>query len=362
VPTNVTINGRFLAAAQTGVQRVASNLVRALDYCVGQTPEDRRREWSLAVPGDVKHPLALNAVKTGRRGALKGQAWEQLELPLEGLRGGLVNLCNMGPLASPSLVTMIHDAQVYLTPESYSRAFIAWYRFAQPRLAAGSRHVLTVSEYSKAQLVRYRVAPEDKILVVPNGVDHMLAVTAEPSIIAKLSLEGRSFVFAFGNLQSHKNLDLLIKAFADPRLADLVLVVVGGVDRAGIETAFGVSPTLNVMLAGRLSDGEVRALMEAAVCLALPSSTEGFGLPALEAMIVGCPALVAPAGALPEMCGDAASYAPLGDLGAWIGAIDDLAGDAGGREERRRKSIDHASKFKWSRAATAIYKLTDALD
>ena len=108
--------------------------------------------------------------------------------------------------------------------------------------------------------------------------------------------------------QAHKNVGLLLRAFADPALRDLRLVLFGGEGRGAFEARGSAVPD-NVVFAGRVSDGELRALYAHALCVAFPSTTEGFGLPPLEAMLVGCPAVVAPCGALPEVCGSAAVQA-----------------------------------------------------
>ncbi|HEY3695990.1 glycosyltransferase family 1 protein [Phenylobacterium sp.] len=354
----IVLNGRFLCARQTGVQRVAANLTLGLDRLLaGGGATDAG--WEVCAPRGRKRDLSLSALRLRDDSLLTGQAWEQFELPFATGSAGLVNLCNVGPLGSRSALTMIHDAQVYLAPSSYSAAFVRWYRLALPRLAAQSRLVLTVSEFSKRMLVRFGVAAADRIRVAPNGADHMLEVRAEPAILARLGLEGASYVFAFGNLQPHKNLDLLLKAFADPRLGDLRLVVSGELDAPAIARVFGLAPGANVQLAGRCSDGEIRALLEGAACLAFPSSTEGFGLPPLEAMILGCPAVVAPAGALPEVCGQAATYAPLEDVGAWVEAIAGVAGDDSGRAARREQAKAHAQAFTWRRSAERLRGLIE---
>lgn len=355
----VVLNGRFLCAPPTGVQRVAGNLILALDELLADRAAGSRLKWEVRAPRGRKRALPLSAMAFHGRSVLRGQAWEQLELPIAAEGGRLVNLSNVGPVMAPSALTMIHDAQVYLAPESYTAAFGAWYRAALPRLAARSRLVLTVSEFSRAMLARFGVADPARIRVVPNGVDHMLKAPADGSVIARLGLADTPFVFVFGSLQAHKNLGVVLRAFADRRLRDLRLVVSGDLDRASITEAFGVFPGANVLMAGRLTDAEVRALLEAAVCLACPSTTEGFGLPPLEAMILGCPALVAPAGAMPEVCGAAAAYAPADDVDAWAGAIRELADESGARAARVRAGRAHASQFTWRRSAERLHALVE---
>jgi glycosyltransferase involved in cell wall biosynthesis len=351
------INGRFLGAPQTGVQRVAVNLIRALDRLAAETRGGGAGDWVLRAPRGTGRRLGLDAMAFHGDSLLTGQAWEQLELPVAAGRGDLINLCNAGPLMAPSALTLIHDAQVYLAPESYSPAFRRWYRLALPRLAARSRRVVTVSEFSRRMLARFGVAPLERISVAPNGADHMLEVAAEPGVLARLGLAPGSYVFAFGSLQPHKNFGLLLRAFADPALSGLQLVVGGGLDAASVAPALGIAPGGNVLFAGRLTDGEIRALLELACCLACPSTTEGFGLPPLEAMILGCPAVVAPAGAMPEVCGSAAVYAPPDDVGAWVAALLAVAGDASGRAERGRLGRAQAERYSWRRSAARLNEL-----
>jgi glycosyltransferase involved in cell wall biosynthesis len=353
----MVINGRFLSAPQTGVQRVAANLILALDRLLGETGRAADSDWMLCAPRGDKRQLRLDAMQFRGESLLKGQAWEQIELPLAAERAGLINLCNVGPLMASSELTLIHDAQVFIAPESYSPAFRRWYRLALPRLAARSRRVATVSEYSKRMLAHFGVAPLERISVIPNGVDHMLEVEPAAEVLDRLGLASRAYVFAFGSLQPHKNLSLLLRVFADPALKDLQLVVSGGLDPADVEQAFGITPGRNILFAGRLADGEIRALLESAACLACPSTTEGFGLPPLEAMILGCPAVVAPAGAMPEVCGSAATYAPLDDVSAWVAAIGALAGDASGREGRGHRARAHAQQYSWRRSAGRLHEL-----
>jgi glycosyltransferase involved in cell wall biosynthesis len=261
---------------------------------------------------------------------------------------------------TPSALTLIHDAQVYVAPESYSRAFRQWYRLALPRLAAASRRVVTVSEFSRRTLARFGVAPIERISVIPNAADHILAVPSDPDVLQRLGLAPGGYVFAFGSLQPHKNLELLLRAFADRSLTDLRLVVGGAVDAAAVERTLRVVPSRNVIFAGRLTDAEVRALLEGAACLGCPSRTEGFGLPPLEAMMLGCPTVAAPAGALPEVCGPAAVYAPLDDVAAWNSAIAEVAGDASGRARRARAARARAAQYSWRWSAQRLHGLLTA--
>ncbi len=356
-PPDFSINGRFLHAAPTGVQRVAYNLIRSLDSIL-EASSGSAQEFEVLTPAGPRRSLPTARIPIREIGRSTGQVWEQLALPTASGRGQLINFCNAAPLLADSAVTMIHDGQVFITPESYSRKFAGWYRFSQPRICARAKFVLTVSEYSKRILVENRVAPEDKIMVIHNGIDHVLSFPAIPETCSNLGLVPFDYVVIFANFQKHKNFELILRLWARGYMDRLKLVVIGDVDWDGVKSHYGLDAIPDVLLAGRLSDGAVRSLLESAVCLAFPSTTEGFGLPPLEAMLLGCPVVVAPMGAVPEVCGEAAIYADPDRPDAWRAAILEQKGR--GQEPQQRADLQsHASAFTWRRAADQLLALLD---
>ncbi|NOJ47691.1 glycosyltransferase family 4 protein [Bradyrhizobium sp. WSM 1744] len=351
----LSINGKFLGAKPTGVHRVAEQLIRQL-FC----RRDELRDLFHEAPGIIAPRNVRDSDQSSfaleRGGLVRGQLWEQLDLPRLARRDLLLNLCNLGPMASTAAITMIHDAQVFITPESYSWAFAKWYRNVLPVI--GHRHVriLAVSEFSAAQLVRFGVARPEQISVISNGVDHLLAHEPLTKIVDRLQLNRRKFVVALANVQAHKNVGLLLRAFADPALAGIKLVLVGAAGAKEFE-ALGHSIPQGAVFTGRIEDGELRALLEAALCLAFPSTTEGFGLPPLEGMTVGCPAVLAPCGALPEVGGDAAMFAAADDPRKWVEAIGQLATDSNVWERFSLAGRERARLFSWDRAGEKLVEV-----
>ncbi len=353
-PLRIAVNGKFLAAAPTGVHRVAAELTHALAAIAQESPG--RLDAQLWVPRDAAGAAQAFAMPTRVIRPFVHIPWEQLSIPGRDPGRLLLNLCNIGPVLRGRSMTMIHDAQVYLTPQSYSRPFRLWYKTVQPLLARTHRHLFAVSEFSRTEIARTGLCPPERISVVHNGVDHMLRVAAEPGVLAKLDLAPHRYVVALASTQAHKNIGLLGAAFGQASLAGLRLVLVGG-EGAQDFAARGIALPSGTIFAGRVSDGELRALYESALCLAFPSRTEGFGLPPLEAMLVGCPAVVAPCGALPEVCGDAGLYAGPDDPAGWAAQIARLASDEGWRDSRVAAGRAHAGRFTWAAAAQTLLRV-----
>ena len=355
----VVINGKYLSSGATGVHRVASELINGLDQLLAKAPEDERRGVRMVAPKSARVRPELTSIPVTVEGQLTWQFWEQFELPLLGRDAVLVGLCNLAPIAHPRAITMIHDAQVFLSPESYSRPFRAWYKFALPQIGRRALRILTVSEFSKTQLVRFGVADAERIDVIHNGSDHILRNIADPGIVDRLGLAPGTYAVALANTQKHKNIRILFEAARRRPMSGLQLVLIGGATGEDF-TAAGAPPPPNAVFAGKVSDSELRGLLEAAGCLAFPSTTEGFGLPPLEAMQLGCPVVVAPEGALPEVCADAAVYADAHDPDAWAEAIATITGD----RALRRKMIDaghrQASGFSWDLASRQLLDTINA--
>ncbi len=351
--TRINFNGKFLSAKPTGVHRVAEELIRAVDELKSETAD---LEFDLLCPKDATRDLEGVSFPKRVVGHLTWQVWEQFELPRHVDGALLVNLCNLAPLATRRSITMIHDAQTFITPQSYSRPFRAWYQFALPVIGRRHGRVLTVSEYSRQELVKAGVASAEKIHVIHNGVDHVLRHTSDGAIVQKLGLDQGKFAVALSNTQAHKNIEVAINAFSRPELSQYKLVLFGGSGPDDFKSA-GIELPSNVIFSGFLSDEELTGLVSSAGVMVFPSLTEGFGLPPLEAMMLGTPAICAPCGAVPEVCGEAATYAEPHDVEAWTKAIvQHLRSDDEFRAQQAERVKAHASAFTWRKAGQELIR------
>lgn len=361
VAAGFLLNGRFLDRAPTGVDRVAAELGRALverTSCVGRrlriarTPDGK--------PIGETWPPELQAIGQIRVPWLGGHAWEQLSLASAEPQDWLLSLCNSGPILRRRQVVMIHDAQIHLFPESYSRPFRMFYNQMQPRVARRAQILVTVSGYSRQKLEQFGVAPPGKAEIIPNGADHIDRVVADGGTLERFGLPRGGYFLSISSLARHKNLALLNEVA--PRRADtsIPLVIVGGGNKQ-VFSEGGVTEGPGLRLLGRVSDGELKALYSGARALLFPSLTEGFGLPALEAMRSGCPVIATTGGAVPEVCGDAALFADPERPEDWIAAMEALSTDEL-RERLVATGLARSATFTWRAAADKLISLIQAAE
>lgn len=311
MPT-VYINGRFLTQRLTGVQRYAHETLRALDTLVTElgagTPS-----FTVLAPEGAALPT-LQTIRVAHAGRLRGNAWEQLDLPRIVGNSLLLSFGPTGPLAKRFQIVTIHDAAVHVVPEAYSPAFRAWYRLLLPVLARRAPRIMTVSKFAADEVVRYFGADSSRTHVSGEGYEHVLARPADERILAEHGLRRGRYVLAVSSLTPHKNFGLVARALG--LLPDRTFeVAVAGTINPAVFSDTDPYALQTLKLLGYVSDQALRALYENAAAFVYPSLYEGFGIPPLEAMALGCPVLASRAAAIPETCGDAALYFSPDDPG-----------------------------------------------
>jgi len=264
------------------------------------------------------------------------------------------------PVSPCPTVVMIHDISYEFFPEFFHPLSRKRMQLLIPYSARKSSHVLTVSEYSKQQIIKKYGIPEDKITVTYNGVSDNFRIINDQgyidTILQRFSLT-KPFILAVGNLQPRKNIERLVRVYANLKKLDKIeqdLVLVGKVDYKG-HKIFDIIKDNNVekfvKITGYVNDEELVALYNKADIFVYPSLYEGFGLPLIESMACGTPVITSNVSSLPEVAGEAALYIDpesdddLEDQLLKLSANNDL------KKLLVDKGIDQVKKFSWKKAA-----------
>jgi len=346
----IYINGRFLSRSLTGVERVANEILSALVKILAERPELKLRLTVIAPKLSEERFKAAQLVCDRLdvplvQGRTKGYLWEQIELPLRTAGDTLVSFCNLGPIFKRTHLVVIHDAQVYTQPDSYTRPFRTVYKILLPILGRMAKQVVAVSENTKKELEDFGVLPKGKARVIHNAADHILKVKPTETCLVE-----PPYFLVFGSQAPHKNVSAVRKAMTDFKHGDIPLVVAGGSNGRIFKGSEG-NDVNGIKYLGRVSDQDLASLYKHATAFLFPSLTEGFGIPPLEAMHMGCPVVASSGGAIPEVCEDAALYVLPHDVAGWDGAIRKISGSATLRASMRRKGFKQAGLFSWEKAA-----------
>jgi len=346
-----------------GIGTYIQGLVRALAV---DHPHD---EWNALVdPADAGRALWPPAVRERVVRAGKYGLAEHFAVPAEARRAGaeLLHAPHYTlPLAwgGPSVVT-IHDL-IHIRFPRFHRPGVALYARVMAGLAAKrARIVIADSEATKRDIVELLGTPEEKLRVVSLGVSSRIQRRPAEEVARFCEERGlpEGYLLYVGARKRHKNLELLLRAWAAMPAAERPPLVLSGPAWASSEALASLAQTLNVAsrvrFAGDLRDErELSCLYSGASLLVQPSLAEGFGLPPLEAMACGVPVLSSDAGSLPEVLGDAAELLPPRDPEAWAAAVLRLLSDGSRRADLIERGAKRAAEFTWERTAAATHAI-----
>jgi glycosyltransferase involved in cell wall biosynthesis len=268
--------------------------------------------------------------------------WYPLALPREARRGNLDVLhCPTfrGPFSTavPLVVTVL-DLAVLRHPGMFNQWSRRYSRFAVPRVVQAAKAVITISEFTKREVVEVLGTPPEKVHAIPIAVE------------APFTPEGPradgDYVLAVGTLEPRKNLARVVEA---ARRAGAELRVVGAEGWGGVAVDGWV---------GRVSDEELAALYRGARAVAYPSLYEGFGLPVLEAMACGAPVVTSRGSATEEVADGAAILVDPLDVGAIAAGLEEASSR---RDELRARGLERARAFSWDRVARETWAVYESV-
>lgn len=261
-------------------------------------------------------------------------------------------------------VTTVCDMVYEAYPETMNKKTRCMLRLSMKRSIRRAHHIVTISEFSKGQIMEYLGVEDERITVVPCGVDHTafhpdIPDPSRRAVRAKFGLDDRYFLY-LGTLEPRKNLVRLVEAYAQlvrMRSGVPTLCIAG---RKGWQFRDIFEAVRNneledkVVFTGYVDEADAPALMAEALAFVFPSLYEGFGLPPLEAMACGTPVIVSGTGSLPEVVGDAGVLVDPRDAYAIARAMENMMDDAAMRERYSKQGLARAAGYTWENAAAAL--------
>jgi glycosyltransferase involved in cell wall biosynthesis len=222
--------------------------------------------------------------------------------------------------------------------------------------------IISVSESSKADLIRFYSVDPAKVTIIHHGVRPLHRDSSSERLLKRLVKD--PFLLFVGSRASYKNFPALLQAFAQSGLSeDYRLLVIGGgplsVAEAELCSNLGLLDRITVV--ARATDSLLAEAYARAYLLIYPSLYEGFGLPPLEAMTAGCPVLVGDTSSLPEVCGDAAFFFDVSDLNSLTLALIRAVRSDVERKAVALRGLERSAQFTWERSGQKTLALYQSL-
>lgn len=302
------IDGLFLTQRITGTQRYAYEIVGELDKLI------EKNRLQILVPTWLDKLPKYHNIEIIKYGNHKGIIWQQIDLIryLKKNKKQGIFLNNVFPLLYPHGVITIHDVCYKVNPQFYcslrDKLSMLWHRLNYWRAAHSDMKILTVSEFSKSEIIKYYSVSPERISVTYNGWQHMNGTNFANDTFEEYNfLSPGNYYFSMSTLGANKNFRWILHAAKNNQ--DTVFAIAGGGKLKGAAEAEGFVDLPNIHFLGYVSDEDAKTLMANCKAFLFPTLYEGFGIPPLEAVACGCKQIiVSDTPCMHEIYGDNAVY------------------------------------------------------
>lgn len=322
--------------------RYAKEILKGIDKIC------KKDEFVLVVPEYAEHAPELENIKIVSYGKRKGNMWEQTDFVrfLKKAHLESVNFNNTMPLFRPGII-VIHDIAYKLHPEFgsslHGKISNVYHRIIFKKAAKSRKQIITVSRFSKYQIVdAYKVDPK-RIHVIGNAWQHINSFDYDDSIFENKKIKKGEYYFSLGSISKMKNTGWILELARNNPDKTFVL---SGAKAYNSKVQLDIPD--NVVMTGFVSDEQIKSLIKGCKAFVYPSIYDGFGIPPLEALSQGVPVICSSAACLPEIYKNSVHYIDPYDTDVNI-------------DELLKEEVDSPeavlNRYSWSRSAEEFYAL-----
>ena len=355
------VNLSALMEKPTGLSVYAQNVVPFLEELepIVLIRESLIASWATKHPGLRLEPIRNDlSADSGAKGHARRLAW--VETVLAARLAKLANPLLFSPVPEapllrrvPTVVTVFDFIPRLFYParhplHQYTKQYV-------PRVLRVATRVISISEATAVDAVRYGRIPRSKIDVTPLACD--------PDHFRPLGLERKPYFLYLGRYAPYKNIEFALEGFADAAIDGFEFWMAGPPDPGfdALLREFRDQRGLTVRFIPYPSYDDLTMLLNEATALVFPSRYEGFGLPILEAMACGTPVITSNVSAMPEVAGDAAILVDPNDVGQLAAALRKFSESPDSVEAHREKGLGRALTFAWSNTAKQTIEVLQRL-
>lgn len=271
-------------------------------------------------------------------------------------------------------ITVMHDMAYKSCPSAVRKKTRIWLEVCMKKSCRHADHIVTVSEFSKKEIVKYLHVPKEKVTVIPNAVDHKIyrpdyTEGQIQAVLDKYHIEKEYFLY-LGTIEPRKNLERLLMAYerlyrekckgagGEKKIPQLVLAGgKGWLCRSIYEKARSMKLGNQILFTGYIPQADSPLLMCGALAFVFPSLYEGFGMPPLEAMACGTPVIVSNTSSMPEVAKDAGAFVNAESVTELYKAMRRLLESHTYRESLRVRGMERAKQYNWPQSAKSLQKV-----
>lgn len=336
------IDGDFFSYLDCGIGRYAYNILEELDkICEG-------KDISIYVSGNAHHwrnYKNIRVIKTRKK-----KFWTQLVFGMYTRVNGMtpVTLCNEASYIAKPGIACLHDVcyaeseDIFPQIKDIPQDEIAWFKKVYQRIRKKSYKIITVSEFSKGRIMELLGVEADRIAVIGNGWQHFEAIEEDGEALKNLSIEAGSYYLTVTSPNKNKNVNWVLEC---AKFNPDETFVIAGRNMSNIIAGANLN---NVIYADNPSDSAIKSYMKDCKAFIFPSYYEGFGIPPLEALSLGCRIIISDRASLPEIFGESAIYISPDD--PYVNLNELMKQETHGAEEV-------LEKYSWAKQAAKLNEL-----